>query len=64
MAKQRISDEKAKKLAVKAGLNPDDVDQVWGRGDRRQVEIFVKGDGLYTLSRQGDVNCLREPKKQ
>jgi hypothetical protein len=61
MARQRIGDKKAKILAAKAGLNPDDVDQVWGRGDRRQVEIFVKGNGLYTLSRNGEVRCLREP---
>ena len=61
MAKQRISDEKAKRLAIKAGLNPEDVVEVWGRGDRSQVEIHVAGGGLYTLSHDGKVKCLRDP---
>lgn len=61
MAKQRIGAEKGKRLALKAGLNPDEVASVWGRGDRRQVEIYTRDGGFYTLKRGGEVRCVRAP---
>lgn len=61
MAKQRIGAEKGKRLALKAGLNPDEVASVWGRGDRRQVEIYTQNGGFYTMKRGGEVKCIRRP---
>jgi hypothetical protein len=50
MARQKISDTKARALAVKCGVDPEKVSSAWGRGSRDGIDFYLT-DGTNVHSR-------------